>query len=259
MCIVLFSYKNTPGYRLILAANRDEFLNRQTAPLAYWEDNSEILAGRDLERGGTWLGITASGKFGVLTNYREAGGRIPSKVSRGEILTHFFAGNGDCQEYLSHLSSNEHHYQGFNLLIGSGDALYYYSNRKGIPIELQPGIYGLSNHLLDTDWPKIERGKGLFRDVVTRGGALVDELFTVLGDREQPADEFLPNTGVGLEWERILSSIFITSPTYGTRSSAVVLIDNEGNTEFQERTYEHDDIELKTARQRCFTIMTSAC
>lgn len=216
-----------------------------------------ILAGRDLERGGTWLGITKSGKIGALTNYRDAEGKIPSLRSRGEILAKFFDNNVGCSKFLSDLSIRKDQYQGFNLLIGENDSLYYFSNRNDQCEKLQPGIYGLSNHLLNTAWPKVERGKQLFVDVLKNQHFQFEELFNLLGDTKKPVDEDLPQTGVGLEWERLLSTIFISGSTYGTRSSAIVAVTEGGVIQFYERTYSHNTPELKTVNQKCLTVMRS--
>ena len=258
MCLLVFSYKHTPGYNLILAGNRDEFFSRPTAPLSFWEENDNILAGRDLERGGTWLGLTRSGKIGALTNYRELNGIKPSRISRGEILTRFFTEDLDSCDYLDHLSSVQNTFQGFNLLIGDTDSLYYFSNRNGEYIKLQPGIYGLSNHLLNTKWPKTERAKQLFSKILGKLDFQVEELLDLLTDSTRPADEELPHTGVGLEWERLLSTIFISSATYGTRTSAIITIADDGEIQFCERTHDHNsNQQIQTAGQRCFTIMGS--
>ncbi len=240
---------------MILAGNRDEFFSRSTAPLSFWEENKEILAGRDLERGGTWLGVTRSGKIGALTNYREVRGNTPSPVSRGEILSRFFSQDVSCQEFLAELSILKDKYQGFNLLIGDNEGLYYFSNRDGAHIKLQPGIYGLSNHLLNTGWPKVERGKELFEKVLHNENNFENNLFTLLKDTNKPTDEKLPQTGVGLDWERLLSTIFISGATYGTRTSAVVTQANDGTIQICERTYNHDEKGQETADQLCFTVM----
>ncbi len=240
---------------MILAGNRDEFFSRSTAPLSFWKENKEILAGRDLERGGTWLGVTRSGKIGALTNYREVRGNTPSPVSRGEILSRFFTQDVSCREFLKELSTLKDKYQGFNLLIGDTKGLYYFSNRDGAHIELQPGVYGLSNHLLNTGWPKVERGKALFEKVLHSENNIKDDLFVLLKDNHKPADEKLPQTGVGLEWERLLSTIFIDGATYGTRTSAVLTVGNDGQILFCERTHNHNEMGQETADQLCFTVM----
>ncbi|MEE4242948.1 MAG: NRDE family protein [Desulfopila sp.] len=237
MCIILFSYKATPGYRLVLAANRDEFLARPTAPLSRWGNNGEIFAGRDLQAGGTWLGITTKGRFGALTNYREGPTGRASLKSRGELLVHFLEGEQDCAAFLDDLVPKAAQYNGFNLLLGDTESMYYYSNRGGAPSSLKPGIHGLSNHLLNSSWPKVERGKLLFKRVLLQKSFSQEELFAVLADTCEPDPDRLPQTGVGPEWERLLSPIFIKSANYGTRSSAILTISEQGHTVLRERTY----------------------
>ncbi len=237
MCIILFSYKTTPGYRLVLAANRDEFLARPTASLSCWGKNATIFAGKDLRAGGTWLGISSKGTFGALTNYREGRAENTALRSRGELLVKFFEEERDCAAFLANLSLYADQYSGFNLLLGDGNSMYYYSNRGGAPQRLEPGIYGLSNHLLNSSWPKVERGKLLFAEVLRQEKFSQEDLLAVLQDTHQPERERLPETGIGLEWERLLAPIFIKSPTYGTRSSAILTITEKGHTVFRERTY----------------------
>lgn len=239
MCTILISYDTTPGYRLIIAANRDEFLARPTAHLSFWSGDG-ILAGKDLRGGGTWLGVTRNGRFAALTNYRERTAGAENDHSRGEIVHRFLTGEQDCRRFLDHLVSDARLYRGFNLLLGDNHGLYYYCNRREEPRQLGAGIYGLSNHLLDTSWPKVLRGKKLFREVLAKNTFDDEDFFAVLGDTHRPADGDLPSTGVGKDWERLLSSIFIQSETYGTRSSAILTIDEDGYLRFCERTYHHD-------------------
>jgi len=237
MCIILFSYKSTPGYRLILAANRDEFHVRPTAPLCWWGDDQQILGGRDLQAGGTWLGVNRQGKFAALTNYREMVQQSASAQSRGEIIPRFLKENDDYQDFLQVLGAAGQSYKGFNLLFGDEEEIYYYSNRFVTSRRLSAGIYGLSNHLLDSSWPKVERGKMLFGDVLQHGYFTIEDLFGVLGDTSRPPLNSLPDTGLNHEWEKMLSPIFICGETYGTRSSAVLMITDDGVVSFHERTY----------------------
>jgi uncharacterized protein with NRDE domain len=258
MCIVLFSYKHTPGYHLIVAANRDEFLVRPTAPLSWWEDGTEILAGRDLQDGGTWLGVNASGKFGALTNYREMARSNVKTVSRGEILPRYLGDPKVAKHFPADLEGLQSRYRGFNVVLGDGESLVYYSNRadgqEQSQWELQPGIYGLSNHLLDSPWPKLIRGKDLFEHALAKHPFSVENLFQVLQDTWQPPEHSLPDTGIGPRWEKKLAPIFISSDTYGTRSSAVVTISDKGETMVCERTFHRGPDGVKTEAQRCFTI-----
>jgi uncharacterized protein with NRDE domain len=238
MCLVLLAFKYRPDFKLILAANRDEFYDRPTAPAAFWKEAPRILAGRDLRAGGTWLGIGRNGRFGLLTNYRDPASIKEEAPSRGALIRAYLLGPEAPLPYLERLAQESYQYNGFNLVIGDHERLYYYSNRLDRPRELRPGIYGLSNHLLETPWPKVTRAKNLFAPLVSREGVPgTDRLFVILEDRTPARDEDLPNTGIGLEWERLLSPIFITSPNYGTRSSAVLRIDQDDRVVFVEKSY----------------------
>ena len=237
MCLILISYRKSPDYRLILAANRDEFYDRPTEPAGFWEDAPQILGGRDLKAGGTWLGINKSGRFAAITNYRDPGSYMPDAPSRGALVRGFLESVAAPLEYFADLKGETGKYNGFNLIAGDLERLCYFSNRDGSPIELPPGIYGLSNHLLDTPWPKVELGKSLLGSVMDRGSFTAEDIFRLLANSERPDDESLPETGVGLEWERILSSVFIASPVYGTRSSTAVMIDNSGEVTFIEKVF----------------------
>ncbi|WP_068675590.1 NRDE family protein [Oceanobacillus sp. Castelsardo] len=240
MCLINFHFHDHPNYKLIVAANRDEFYQRPTAPASYWKDDPNILAGRDLLQMGTWFGITRGGRFAALTNYRDPDLPETGDFSRGEVVRSFLAGEQSPNEFLQSLKKNKEKYAGFNVLIGNGDELYHYNNILDETNEITPGTHGLSNATLDTPWPKVEKGKQMLQDYVTNHKKMeANELFRITSNSEQANDEDLPNTGVGMELERILSSLFITSPDYGTRSSTVLLIDKENNVTFNERTYEN--------------------
>ncbi|MBT9171993.1 MAG: hypothetical protein DDT21_00369 [Syntrophomonadaceae bacterium] len=238
MCLLLFAYDHHPCYRLVLAANRDEYFDRPAAPAAFWPDCPQLLAGRDLSRMGTWLGITRGGRFAALTNYRDASREVPAARSRGELVSEYLCGAQHPRGYLEAVSGRAALYPGFSLLAGSRDGLWYYSSAGGQLQEIGPGLYGLSNHLLNTPWPKVVRCRERMAACLVRTGKLVPEaLFSFLSDEAYAADAELPDTGVGLEWERILSAPFIRSPGYGTRSSTVLLIDRQGRVFFCERTF----------------------
>ncbi len=236
MCLILVSYKQSPGYRLVIASNRDEFYDRPTQPASFWEEAPIVLGGRDLKACGTWLGVTRTGRFAMITNYRDPGTFMPTAPSRGGIVSGFLRSPAPPREFLTSLEGKGGKYNGFSLLAGDFDTLYSFSNRGRLE-ELNPGIYGLSNHLLDTPWPKVETGKKKLRSVLDRGDFSCDEIFSVLDDRQRPPDKRLPDTGVGLEWERILSPAFIESPVYGTRSSTVVLVADSGEVTFLEKDF----------------------
>ncbi|MEH7122632.1 NRDE family protein [Bacillus sp. JJ1773] len=240
MCLILFAYKVHPEYRLIVAANRDEFYARPTAPAHYWEDHPYILAGRDLEKMGTWMGVTTSGRFAALTNYRDPNEIVGGKRSRGELVAGFLQGSDTPFEYMKKAAADAINYPGYNLLADDGENLYYYSNIENEIKKLSPGIYGVSNHLLNTEWPKVKRGKdGLAAIISGEKKNLSTDLFNLLQDADQAPDEILPNTGVAIEWERILSPLFIQSEGYGTRSSTVLFMKDE-KIDFIERVYSVD-------------------
>ena len=238
MCLILFAYKSHPTYKLILAANRDEDYDRPSAPAAFRDEAPGILAGRDLRAGGTWLGITTSGRIAAITNYRDPNSQRSDAPSRGELVSAFLLGKEMAADYLDRIAQRADQYNGFNLIIGNGDELYWYSNRSNGMLKLRPGLYGLSNCLLNTPWAKVTLGRDALTRIITKQEDPSPEaLFHLLRDCHIPDDSCLPDTGVGLVWERILAPIFITSPTYGTRSSTVLLIDMNDRVKFLERTF----------------------
>jgi uncharacterized protein with NRDE domain len=238
MCLILLAYDAHPLYRLILAANRDEFFSRPAAPAFFWEDAPQLLAGRDLKEGGTWLGLTRSGRIAAITNYRDPRSERKDAPSRGGLVSGFLRGAMAVEDYLAFLRREGVAYNGFNLIFGDMKRLCWFSNRGGDPQFLQPGIHGISNHLLDTPWPKVSHGKEAVERLVVMGKSIEPEaLFAILADRTVAPDPLLPETGVGIELERLLSPLFISAPTYGTRSSTVLLIDREGEVTFIERSF----------------------
>lgn len=254
MCLLLMALNTHPAYRLILLANRDEYYDRQTSPAAFWHESPFLLAGKDLQGGGTWLGITRNGRIAAVTNYRDPASVREGAPSRGTLVSNFLVGQESTGGYLERVNTEADRFNGFNLIIGDKDQLYWYSNRGDGVQSLEPGIYGLSNHLLDTPWPKVVRGKNaLTRLLSGQRAPSLEELFHILADRTIPDDASLPHTGVELEWERILSPIFIVSPTYGTRSSTVLLIDMQDRVTFVENTFNSDLDHPKTATYE-FTI-----
>ncbi|MCP2033431.1 uncharacterized protein with NRDE domain [Planomicrobium sp. HSC-17F08] len=237
MCLINFQYKDHPRYKLVIAANRDEFYERPTAPAQFWEDEPGILAGRDLMQMGTWLGVARNGRIAALTNFRDPSMPEADKISRGAIVRDFLSTALAPEQFLKSLNPED--YTGFNIIAGDADHLFYYNNIENHLAEVEPGLHGLSNHLLDTPWPKVIKGKNyLERYLSERDEVDPDDLFRFLADNEQAPDSTLPKTGVGLEFERMLSSMFIKSPEYGTRSATVVLIDRDNHVTFAERVYE---------------------
>lgn len=238
MCLILFAYNIHPSYHLILAANRDEFYERPTAPADFWVKHPQVLAGIDLKEKGTWLGVTKDGKFAAITNYRDPASWKENAPSRGRLVSRYLTGSSSAEKYVRKTSAKAAEYNGFNLLLGDSQDIFVCSNR-GATQKLTPGIYGLSNRLLDTPWPKVRRGKKLLTAALDKKGAeLEDALFAVLADRRVPPDGQLPETGVNLEWERMLSPMFITSPVYGTRSSTILLIGKNNRIKFMEKVYD---------------------
>lgn len=241
MCIILFAYRFHPRYPLVLAANRDEFRDRATAPASFWDTDPPVLAGKDLRCGGTWLGITRDGRLSALANYRDPSAWKSAAPSRGRLVREFLLGKATAEDYLECLKKKSGRYNGFTLLFGDSARLFCFSNRGTIPPVVPPGVHGLSNHLLDTPWPKVVRGKELLKELLAnRDDPPLEELFAILADEAVPADHGLPDTGVGLETERVLAPLFIRGPGYGTRSSTVALIDDNGNVTFAERTFDGD-------------------
>lgn len=244
MCLILFAYKKHPKYKLILAANRDEFKARPTAKAGFWEDKPQLLAGRDLEQLGTWLGISKAGKFSALTNYREPHEHIiPNAPSRGDLTANFLKENIPPAAYLQALLNDQQVFNGYNLLLGDVNALYHYSNREEKMNRLSSGVYGLSNHLLDTPWPKVSLGKALLEEQIKQKEPDVLSMFELLQNTNQPPDFKLPNTGVGLDLERMLGPMFIDSPNYGTYCSTVLLWSEDNQVDFYEKIHADQSIQ----------------
>jgi uncharacterized protein with NRDE domain len=238
MCLVNFHFQEHPVYKLIVLANRDEFYERPTAAAGFWKDYPGILAGRDLVHMGTWLGVTRDGRFAALTNYRDPN-EAKGRFSRGDIVRDFLANSEAPVEFIQTLAKNKGKYGGYNVVLGDGNQLFHYNNILDEMNEVPTGTHSLSNHTLNTPWPKVAKGKKQLDDYVRScpGDVQVDSLFDIISDQTIAEDQHLPNTGVGLEMERLLSPLFIKSPNYGTRSSTVLLIDKEHNITFVERTF----------------------
>lgn len=238
MCIITFHYQQHPRYKLIVAANRDEFYQRPTEAVHYWQDHPEVLAGRDLQAMGTWLGITKQGRFAALTNYRDPAEFHSQKRSRGAIVHNFLTGTMNAVDYLQVLEQEKDLYNGFNVVLGTVDELYYYSNKENIIRKIPPGTHSISNHLLNTPWPKVKRAKAMLANYVLQNEELeIANIFAQLEDRTLADDHELPDTGVGLALERQLSPIFIRTADYGTRSATVILVTHDNEVIFSERTY----------------------
>jgi len=258
MCLILFAHKAHPTYPLILAANRDEAYARPAARPAFWEDHPGIYGGRDLDRGGSWLAMTRTGKIAAVTNYRNALAARDAPRSRGDLVKDYLAGDIDAVAYLKSVEGRGELYNGFILIAGDLDALHWLSNRGPGAARIPPGVHGLSNHLLNTPWPKIERSKRALESLLDADEvALTAGLFRILADCSVAADHELPDTGVGLQRERELSANFISGERYGTRASTVVLVGSDGEATFMERAFGPHGLPLgETARR--FKLETAA-
>jgi uncharacterized protein with NRDE domain len=238
MCLIVFAWKTVPGLPLLAAANRDEFYERPTRPAGWWQDHPQVYAGRDLRAGGTWMGITREGRFAALTNIRAPQYIGRPAPSRGALVANFLTGKDRPADYVAALAGDVAHFNGFNLLVGDREEMVWYTNaptedaRNGKP--LAPGIYGLSNAMLDTPWPKVVRTKAQLCSLVCQG-APADAYFEMLTDTTPAGDCRLPKTGMPVEWERLLSPVFIASPNYGTRCSTLVELRADGSAKLTER------------------------
>ncbi|AVA35962.1 uncharacterized protein with NRDE domain [Cupriavidus metallidurans] len=259
MCLILVAWQSHPDYPLVVAANRDEFYARPAAPADWWRDAPGVLGGRDLAEvigdAGTWMGIAGAqhgqdspvgARFAALTNYRAPSEKRTDARSRGELVAHFLRGDQTPADYLHDLAGDHGAYNGFNLLTSDLHDLWWYSNRSKsrVPQRLTPGLYGLSNALLDTPWPKVRSRVGAMCEVLAadRGqiGSNVESYLQLLADDRQAPDWELPSTGVAPEWEKLLSSAFIRSPNYGTRASTVLRVMHDGRFDFVERSFDAD-------------------
>lgn len=243
MCLIVFAWKVLPSVPLVAAANRDEFYQRATAPAAPWPEHPQVFAGRDLQAGGSWMGITqptqrhSGARFAAITNIRAPNERKEDAPSRGQLVADYLAGCMSPQEYVASIRATAAAYNGFNLVLGDRDTLIWYSNRgdadprNGVP--LAPGVYGVSNALLDAPWPKVVKTKAQFASLLCLG-APDEAFFEMLSDTTPAPDQRLPETGVPLDLERVLSSVRIDSPGYGTRTSTVVKLYADATATLQE-------------------------
>ncbi|SOC41253.1 NRDE family protein [Salinicoccus kekensis] len=238
MCLINFQLNSHSRYKLVMAANRDEEYSRPTEAAHFWEDHPDLLGGRDLRGMGTWLGITKDGRFSALTNVRNTKELLSThSKSRGHLVRNFLTGDDRPEEYLKKVAEEGGDYAGFNLLVGDKDGLYYLNNYENEVVRIEDGVHGLSNHHLDTPWPKVVKGRNGLKSVMEDQDADVEALFRLLRD-DETADSGLPDTGLSKELERDLSPLFINMDKYGTRCSTVILIDQSDNVTFVERTYE---------------------
>lgn len=257
MCLIVFAFKNHPEYDLIFAANRDEFYERPTREAQFWDDYPQLLAGKDLKSGGTWLGINRRGEFSALTNYRDPSIQREDPPSRGQIVLDFLTQKTNSKSFLKKLHQQSQAFMGFNVLAGSPDQLYHYSNQEKKVNRVEPGLHGLSNHLLNTPWPKVERAKSRLKQILSADEVNEEALFDLLQDDTEASADALPETGIPDELEKKVSPIFIKTDTYGTRSSTLLLIDKDGTVTFEERRYVPGTASVDQAKRYEFEISKS--
>ena len=253
MCLVILAHQVIPDYPLVVAANRDEFHARPTAPSRVWEQHPELLAGQDLEQGGTWMGVTRSGRFAAITNYRDPDRTAPAPRSRGELPLDFLLGGASPGECMAEIAASAADYAGFNLLLGDGRELWYMSNSESRANPgarcLSPGIYGLSNAALDTPWSKVERSKASLRLAMEQGSLDETALFDILGDRRKGPAAEAETDRLPFASAHALTAPFVTLPGYGTRSSSIVIRDADANWKFVERRFGPDGSVAGETRQ----------
>lgn len=240
MCLIVFGYKSHPAYKLILAANRDEFYGRPTRKAQFWseEQSPELLAGKDLEAGGTWMGINKNGLWGALTNYRDPSWLRENPPSRGALVLDYLKQKAKASDYLKSLLPNAALFNGYNLLLGDINGVFHYSNVTDAITELEAGIHGVSNALMNTSWPKLDQAKKELSEVIQHNDIDLERLFEILKNEHKPPENLLPDTGIPKEWEKAVSSVFIKTDNYGTRCSTLLLIDHENKATFIERRYD---------------------
>lgn len=254
MCLIVFSYKNHPRFDLIFAANRDELYQRPTRAARFWDDHPDVLAGKDLSAGGTWMGINRNGRFAALTNYRDPSIAKEDPPSRGQIVLDYLRQNTESHSFLKKLDKQSSKYMGFNILTGTPDNLLHYSNQEQKINTVEPGVHGLSNHLLDTPWPKVQQSKKDLNRLIKSDIISEDALFEMLKNDQPAPKKELPQTGIPIEIEKQVSAIYIKGEQYGTRSSTILLIDKEGNAIFEERRFKNGTHQLEETNRFEFKI-----
>ena len=241
MCYILLAISQSKKYPFILAANRDEFYQRASSQLAFWQDKPHVAGGRDLEQSGTWMAVTKSGRFAAITNFREAATSKQPLRSRGLLINDFLDTDIQIEQFSATLVNSQDSYSGYNLIYGNlpGDLFYYSNRRDQSPVPLPDGMYALSNHLLDTPWPKVVLGKQAFESIVgNHTGMIEPALLQLLGDQTTASSDDLPKTGIDSKFEKLLSSIYIESENYGTRCSSVITVNQLGQLSFTELTHD---------------------
>lgn len=237
MCLILFAYRQVPGIRLIALANRDEFYDRPTKAAHSWPDHQGMVAGQDLQSGGTWLGVRPNGRLAAITNYRDGLPKETHPASRGHIPLQFLASVQSPEAFITELIPRRHEYGDFNVLLHDETGLWHYCSATNEQTKVQPGVHGLSNQTLNSPWPKVMSGTWDLAQVLDEDFD-ADKLLNLMYDTHLPDDMDLPDTGVGLDWERTLAPLFIQSPDYGTRSTTLVIVYESGRIEFVECSHD---------------------
>jgi len=256
MCLIFIAHRAHRDYPLVVAANRDESHHRGTQVAQFWAEEPDLLAGRDLEAQGTWMGVHRNGRFAAITNYRGPSLNLVNPPSRGSLVSSFLRGSATALDFLQRLSDQGSQYNGFSLLVHDGKSLASYCNREGQPQVLSPGVYGLSNRVVDTPWPKVVCGRQELTEQLAVGPPNSQDLFGILTNSKPAADAELPDTGIGMEREKQLSPRFILGDEYGTRSSTVLIINQRGHAQFAERSYDVKG-SLQTEVQFAFELITN--
>jgi uncharacterized protein with NRDE domain len=239
MCLILFAWQAHPRYELALAANRDEFHQRPAQAADFWDDPPELLAGRDVQAGGTWIGVERGGRFAAITNYREPdAGEIKGQLSRGSLVRDYLAGEEKPLNAAKVLAAGGERFSGFNLLLGRPGELAYTSNRGSGPVPVKPGVHGLSNHLLDTAWPKVREGRARLAEHLQDERIDIEAIFRLMTDRTAVGGELPRHVSPGLAPEDLVRHYFIVSPYYGTRCTTVLLLGRDGCVYFEERRFD---------------------
>jgi uncharacterized protein with NRDE domain len=240
MCLILFSFKTHPRYKLVLAANRDEFFERPTLLADFWESDTNILGGIDIISGGTWLGVTTTGRFAAITNYRNPLALVTQPISRGKITRQFLQGESKTEDFLAEISMDKDHYNGFNVLLSDDgfETLHHYSNITNKLTVVSQGVHGLSNALLDTSWPKVDHGISKLSQRIGESNFQLEDIISIMTDKNIAQEDSLPRTGISLELERKLSPVFISMKGYGTRCTTAIRLDYDNNLEFLEVSYD---------------------
>jgi len=254
MCLIVFSLRSHKKYPLVLAGNRDEFYKRPARPAKFWEDKPNLLAGKDIKGGGTWMGVTKNGKLGALTNYRDLKNIKEEAPTRGSIVTDYLTDSKPAPVFLETLDENAEDFNGFNVLAGTPDSFFHYSNETRNITEIESGIHGISNAVLNTPWPKVEKAEEDLRNALNSDHIDTEELFTLLKSKKTYPPEVLPDTGLPDHKEKEVSAAYIKTEDYGTRCSTIILMDHTGEITFMERTYDPKTEDITTEKHYNFQI-----